>query len=83
MQPKIKIVPVSKTRLQFAFNTCQAEFASATINGLQKDTVAVEAADPDAVLRMIREIGIHGAANISYIRWIKQILGCSSAPSAN
>jgi len=83
MQRKIEIVQVSKTRLQFALNTCQAEFASATINGLKQDTVAVEAADPDAVLRLIREIGINGAANISYIRWIKQILGRSSAPSAD
>jgi hypothetical protein len=60
-----------------------AEFTSATINGLKQDIVAAEAADPETVLRLIREIGINGAANISYIRWIKQILGCSSAPSAD
>jgi exopolyphosphatase / guanosine-5'-triphosphate,3'-diphosphate pyrophosphatase len=72
---RIAIVDVSKTRLQFSLDTCQAEFASATINHVARDTVAVESADPDAVLRLIRDLGIDGQPNTSYVREIKRILG--------
>ena len=74
-QPEIEIVPVSKTRLQFALDACQAEFASTIINILARDTGAVESADPDAVLELIRRLGIEGSPNTSYINQIKQILG--------
>ena len=74
-QPRIAIVPVSKTRLQFTLNACQAEFTSATINDVAQETVAVESANPDAVLQLIRQLKIDGAANTSYIRQIKQLIG--------
>jgi exopolyphosphatase / guanosine-5'-triphosphate,3'-diphosphate pyrophosphatase len=72
--PKIKVVAVSKTRLQFNLDGCQAEFASTTIDGVAMDTVAAESADPDAVARAIRRLGIEGLSNTSYIRQIKQML---------
>jgi exopolyphosphatase / guanosine-5'-triphosphate,3'-diphosphate pyrophosphatase len=74
-QPKIAIVAVSKTRLQFDLDGCQAEFASATIEGIANDTVAVESADPDAVERLTRRLEINSAPNVSYIRRIKHLLG--------
>jgi exopolyphosphatase / guanosine-5'-triphosphate,3'-diphosphate pyrophosphatase len=74
-QPKIAIVAVSKTRLQFSLDGCQAEFAATTINGVANDTVAAESADPDAVEQFIRRLGINGQPNTSYIRRIKQLLG--------
>jgi exopolyphosphatase / guanosine-5'-triphosphate,3'-diphosphate pyrophosphatase len=74
-QPKLAIATVSKSRLQFTLDGCQAEFASTTIDSLERDTVAVEAADPDAVLRLIHRLGIDGGPNTSYIRQIKQLLG--------
>ena len=73
-QPRIAIVPVSKTRLQFTLNGCQAEFASVTINDVARETVAVESPAPDAVLQMIRQLEIDGAPNTSYVRQIKQLL---------
>ncbi len=73
--PKIAVVTVSKRRMQFNIDGCQAEFAATTIDSLARDTVAVESSDPDAVLRLIHSFGIDGAPNTSYIRQIKQILG--------
>lgn len=73
--PEIAVVTVSKERVQFNVDGCQAEFVSATIDSRARDTVAVESTDPDAVLRLIRTFGIGGAPNTSYIRQIKQILG--------
>jgi hypothetical protein len=37
--------------------------------------MAVESDDPDAVLQLIRQLGIGDMANTSYIRQIKQLLG--------
>ena len=74
-RPEVAVVAVSKQRVHFSVDECQAEFASATIDGRARDTVAVESADPDAVLQLIRALGIEGAANTSYIREIKQIIG--------
>ena len=78
-EPQIAIVHVSKNRYQFSLETCQAEFAAVTLNNLARDTVAVESADPDAVLQLIGELGIAGEANTSYIREIKQVLNLVSA----
>lgn len=78
-EPQIAIVHVSKNRYQFNLETCQAEFAAVTLNNLARDTVAVESADPDAVLQLIGELGIAGEANTSYIREIKQVLNLVSA----
>ena len=74
-QPEIAIVAVSKARLKFALDGCQAEFASTIINKVARDTVAVESPNPDAVLEVIRRLGIGAAPNTSYIHQIKQILG--------
>ena len=74
-QPSVAVVAVAKTRAQFSLDQCQAEFTSVTIDAVTPDTVAVEAADADAVLRLIRRLGIESAPNTSYIRQIKRILG--------
>jgi exopolyphosphatase / guanosine-5'-triphosphate,3'-diphosphate pyrophosphatase len=73
--PQIAVVKVSKRRLQFGVDGCQAEFASTTIDSLTRETVAVESTESEAVLELIRALGIDGVPNTSYIREIKQLLG--------
>ncbi len=72
-EPKIVIVEVSKTRYQFGIDACSAEYAAVTINGVPRDTVAVESVDPDAVLELVQDLGIN-QTNVSYIREIKRVL---------
>jgi len=67
-------VDVSKTRYQFSIGACAAEYAQITLNSVPRDTVAVESVDPDAVLKLVVDLGISGA-NTSYIREIKRALG--------
>jgi hypothetical protein len=74
-QPGIAIVEVAKTRLQFDLVTCLAEFTVVIFNGLTRDTVAIESASPNEALRLIHEIGLDGAENLSYVRYIKRMLG--------
>ena len=74
-QPSIPLVPVYKTRQRFTLSTCRAELSNVTINNVSQETMAVESDDPDAVLQLIRQLGIGDMANTSYIRQIKQLLG--------
>ena len=76
-EPRITIVDVSKTRCQFNIGACAAEYAQVTFNGLPRETVAMESVDPEAVLRLVRQLNIRGA-NTSYVREIKRVLGLTT-----
>jgi exopolyphosphatase / guanosine-5'-triphosphate,3'-diphosphate pyrophosphatase len=71
---KTAIVKVQKVRHQFRIGACSAEYSQIKINDVPRDTVAVESTDPDAVLGLVKELGI-GDTNTSYIREIKHVLG--------
>jgi len=73
-ESKIAVVDVTKTRYQFNIGACATEYSNITINKVPRDTVAVESTDPDAVLQLVRELGIN-EPNVSYIREIRRILG--------
>ena len=73
-EPKIAVVQVSKTRFQFNIGVCASEYSKITLSNVPRDTVAVESTDPDAVLQLVRELGIN-EPNVSYIHEIRRILG--------
>jgi exopolyphosphatase / guanosine-5'-triphosphate,3'-diphosphate pyrophosphatase len=77
-QPEIGVAQVSKTRLQYNLDACQTEFASVIVNVVPLDTVAIESTDPDAVLKLIRDLGLDAGSNTSYVRQIKQVLGLNA-----
>ena len=79
---RLAVVGVRKTRYQFRIGACTAEYAQITINGVPRDTVAVESVDADAVLQLVRELGIT-EPNTSYIREIKRMLGCVQQQSGS
>jgi hypothetical protein len=73
-EPKIAVVEVTKTRYQFNIGVCATEYSNITINQVPRDTVAVESTDADAVLDLVKKVGIN-EPNVSYIREIRRILG--------
>ena len=77
-EPKIAVVDVAKTRYQFNIGRCATEYSNITINKVRRDTVAVESTNPDAVLELVRELGIN-ERNVSYIREIRRTLGWDAA----
>jgi len=81
-ESRITIVDVSKTRYQFSIGVCAAEYAQIKLNGVPRDTVAVESVDPDAVLKLVGDLGV-SEANTSYIREIKRALGLAGHPSGS
>ena len=76
-RPGVTVVDVSKTRYQFSVGACAAEYGQVVLNGVPEDTVAAESVDPDAVLKLIKNLGISDT-NTSYIREIKRLLSRSS-----
>lgn len=70
----ILIVKTSKLRTHFKFDKCQTEFAQVNIDGIARETVAVESEDPDAVLATIARIGIADHENVSYVRNIDRLV---------
>jgi exopolyphosphatase/guanosine-5'-triphosphate,3'-diphosphate pyrophosphatase len=74
-QAAIVVVEVSKTRIQFSLDACRAEFASVVINDSALETLAIEALDPEAVLKQSRALGLDPNSNTSYVRAIKQVIG--------
>jgi hypothetical protein len=75
---QIAVVDVTKTRYQFNIGVCATEYSNITINKVPRDTVAVESTDPDAVLDLVKKLGIN-EPNVSYIREIRRILGWEAA----
>ena len=76
----LKIAEVRKRRYQYKVGACAAEYAQITINGQPRDTAAVESVDADAVLQLVRDLGM-GDTNTSYIREIRRVLGLVAEPS--
>jgi exopolyphosphatase / guanosine-5'-triphosphate,3'-diphosphate pyrophosphatase len=79
-QTAVAVVDVSKTRVQFDLDACRAEFASvviklAPLKDAALETVAIEAIDPEAVLKVVRGSGLNPNSNTSYIRAIKGVIG--------
>lgn len=74
---EIAIIKVHKRRNQFKIDNCQAEFSPVTINDIPRQTVAVEAEDPDQVLAMTDLLGIRTEPNAGYVREIKRLLSIS------
>ena len=74
------LAAISKTRYQCSVGKCAAEYAQITINDIPRETVAVESTDPDAVLQLVRKLGMT-AENTSYVREIKQVIGWPALPN--
>jgi hypothetical protein len=73
--PRLAAVEVGKMRRRYALGDCAAEFVEVEIGGRVVHSVAVESANPRAVLDAMGELEIGGYPNISYVRQIKSMLG--------
>jgi exopolyphosphatase / guanosine-5'-triphosphate,3'-diphosphate pyrophosphatase len=70
----IVVVKVHKQRSKFKLGGCETEFAAVTIDGIPRQTVAVESEDPAAVLALTGKLGIGANPNTGYVREIKRLL---------
>ncbi|HOA15379.1 MAG TPA: hypothetical protein PLT03_03355 [Bacillota bacterium] len=71
----LKLVEVKKERYGYTINDATVEFALTWFNGVPLKTFCVEHADPDLVVRTVKELGLFGYPNINYIKAMKKTVG--------
>ena len=75
LRPELHAVVVAKRRASAEIDGCTAEAAVLTFDGHTVHTIAIEAADPDRVRRVVRSLGYDLGTNINYIAALKGLLG--------
>lgn len=71
----LKAVGVFKKRYGYKIEGATVELADLTIDGNEIRTTAVEDADPELVTRLVKELGLSGYENISYIKAMRRMVG--------
>lgn len=73
--PSLHIARVVKRRCKFEVDGCPAEIDEVSINNHAMRSVAVEAADPEALAALVRELELDRCENLGYPRAIGRLLG--------
>ena len=63
----VRAVTVHKRRTRYTVGGCMAELSEVVANGKPTRTIAVESEDAAAVLQAVRELGLGGYSNTSYL----------------
>lgn len=78
--PEVRQARVFKQRFHFVIEECLVEINELLINGAAIRSVAVEATDAAAVLRVRDKVGLRPYENVNYLLAIKRILGLAPLP---
>ncbi len=73
---KLRAVELTKNRTQYSVKGTTAEFTIVRLkDGQHTQTVAVESEDANAVRAVVKELGLDGAPNVSYVKALKRMVG--------
>ena len=64
----VRVARIRKRRVRFEMGGCMGELTDVSTNGRSTRTVAVESEDPDAVVEVVRALGLGAYVNTSYPR---------------
>lgn len=78
--PEVHQASVFKQRFHFLIEGCMVEINELLVNGAAIRSVAVEAADAEAVLQVRDLVGLRPYENVNYLKAIKRILGLAQLP---
>lgn len=70
----VQVVKVHKRRNRYLIDGCMAEFSEILVDGRKSRTLAVESADPEAVVQLVVSLGLGDYLNTSYPRGLADIL---------
>lgn len=70
----VRAVTVHKRRTRYTIGGCMAELSEVVANGKPTRTVAVESEDAAAVLQAVRDLGLDGYTNTSYLRGLTALI---------
>jgi exopolyphosphatase/guanosine-5'-triphosphate,3'-diphosphate pyrophosphatase len=73
--PNLKSVGVFKKRFGYMIEGATVEIADLTIDGKAIRTTAVEDADPELVISLVKKLGLIDFENISYIKAMRRMVG--------
>ena len=68
-------VPIKKCRCRGRVADCSIEIVEVEVKGTKVKSIAIEAIDPDAVLELVKQLGLTRYENLSYPAAIKRMLG--------
>lgn len=77
--PALAAIDVAKQRQSAVLDDCAVEIAALTIGGERLATVAVEAADPDQVLRVAQGLGLAALGNENYVHALRRLRAAHAA----
>jgi exopolyphosphatase/guanosine-5'-triphosphate,3'-diphosphate pyrophosphatase len=70
----VRVVRVHKRRTRYTVGGCMAESSHVVANGRPTRTIAVESEDAAGVIRTVRELGLGGYTNTSYLRGLAALI---------
>ena len=70
----VSVVKVHKRRTRYTVGGCMAELSDVVANGRPTRTIAVESEDAAGVIRAVRELGLGGYTNTSYLRGLATLI---------
>ena len=70
----VRAVSVHKRRTRYTVGGCMAELSEVVANGKPTRTIAVESEDAAAVLQAVRELGLGGYTNTSYLHGLAALI---------
>jgi exopolyphosphatase/guanosine-5'-triphosphate,3'-diphosphate pyrophosphatase len=70
----VRAVHVHKRRTRYTVGDCMAELSEVVADGKPTRTIAVESEDAAAVIRAVRELGLGGYTNTSYLRGLTALI---------
>ena len=72
---ELELVKVSKNRSIYKLEGTTAEIAEAQFNGIPWRTMCIEHEDPAVIMKVVKDLGMKGAANMNYIQAMKKSVG--------
>jgi exopolyphosphatase/guanosine-5'-triphosphate,3'-diphosphate pyrophosphatase len=70
----VRVVAVHKRRMRYTVGGCMAELSEVMANGKPTRTIAIESEDAVAVIQAVRELGLGGHINISYLHGLSALI---------
>ena len=70
----VSVVTVHKRRTRYTVGGCMAELSDVVANGRPTRTIAVESEDAAGVIQAVRELGLGGYTNISYLHGLAALI---------
>jgi len=70
----VSVVKVHKRRTRYTVGGCMAELSDVVANGRPTRTIAVESEDAAGVIRAVRELGLSGYTNTSYLHGLAALI---------